>query len=85
MAAKSVSSRHKFLLDGGRLALQPRALASLADILFRGIPDFNQRRHKLKDVLVIREGKIGADLKTVEAYPEHKLITFYFDTERPEA
>ncbi len=41
--------------------------------------------HKLKDVLVIREGKIGAGLKTVEAYQEHELITFYFDTEKPEA
>ena len=125
LAAKSVSSMHKFLLDGGRVALQPRALARLADFLFRGITDLNPKKsqthefvtlpiyheaieqsifqgtgylvkggemcsvlgcpfsmHNLKDVLVIREAKIGAGLKAVEAYEEHELITFYFAAER---
>jgi serine/threonine protein kinase/ribosomal protein L32 len=43
LAAKSVSSMQKFLLDGDRVALQPRAMVRLADFLFRGITDLNPK------------------------------------------
>jgi hypothetical protein len=38
--------------------------------------------HTLKDVLVIREGEIGAGLKAIETYEKHELVAFYYAAKR---
>jgi hypothetical protein len=39
-------------------------------------------KDKIKDVLVVREGKMGAGLRAVESYEEHEVITYYYAVKR---
>ena len=124
-AAESQQSMLRFLLDGGSVMLQPRALEKLADFLFRGITDLKPKeaqthefvtspvyceaiehsifqghgylvrggemstvmgcpfpKDKIKDVLVVREGKMGAGLRAVESYEENEVVAYYYAVKR---
>jgi hypothetical protein len=54
LAAESLPSMHQFLLGGGPgLALQPRALARLADFLFQGITNLNPKESQTHEFVTL--------------------------------